>query len=207
MKLFYKPGACSQATHITLRELGLAHKIEEVDTRQQRTASGQDYSGINPKGYVPALQLASGEVLTEGPAILQFLADSYAPGRLAPEAGTIDRAKLNGLLNFLASELHKVFSPFFSNEPPQDTARKKAEARVLKKVAYLEQQLEDGRTFLTGETFSIADAHAFVLLSWATPVGISLDAYPRVQRFFRAVAQRPSVRQARQAEGLPVEAA
>ena len=201
MKLYFKPGACSLASHIVLRETGAEFELEQVDTAAQKTASGEDFSAINPKGYVPALRLDDGEILTEGAAVLQFLADRAPEAGLAPAAGTIERARLQEHLNFVASELHQAFGPFFGGQL-SDEARRAAEAKVARRMDHFETLLADGRPFLLGETFTVADAYLFVVASWANFTGIGLDTWPRVAAFVERVAARPKVREAMVAEGL-----
>ncbi len=201
MKLFYKPGACSLASHIVLREAGADFELEAVDTDAGRTESGQDYRLINPKGYVPALQLASGEVLTEGAAVLQYLADRCAPGQLAPQAGTFERVRVQEWLNYTGSELHKAFSPFFSGTATQ-ADKDTAEVSLNVKFSYLNELLSDGREYLSGGRFTVADAYLFVVSNWANFVGIDLQRWPRVADFVSRIAKRPAVQSALQAEGL-----
>ena len=156
---------------------------------------------INPKGYVPALQLDDGEVLTEGAAIIQYLADKHAPGTLAPIAGTIERARLNGHLNFISAELHKAFGQLFNPALAAD-AREAALANVGRKLDVVEAALADGRPFLTGPAFTVADAYLFVVLSWTSHVGVDLGRWPRLAAFSRQVATRAAVQAALSAEGL-----
>ncbi|WP_261842040.1 glutathione transferase GstA [Aliamphritea ceti] len=201
MKLFYKPGACSLASHIILRESGAGFELEAVDTDIGRTQSGMDFSEINPKGYVPVLQLESGDVLTEGAAILQYIADHCAPGRLAPTAGTIERVRLQEHLNYVSSELHKAFGAFFSGtatEADKDNAR----ASLNSKFNYLNDLFADDREYLSGSDFSVADAYLFVVSNWANFVGINLHPWPRIARFVERVSKRPAVQEAFKAEGL-----
>ncbi|MEO9873380.1 MAG: glutathione transferase GstA [Anderseniella sp.] len=201
MKLYYKAGACSLATHIALHEVGEAFNIEEVDTQAGRTKSGNDYSTINPKGYVPALELASGDILTEGAAILQYIADQHPKSELAPKAGSIARARLQEYLNYTASELHKAFGPFFSstaNEADKQAAGK----AVAQKFDYLDNLLSDGRNYLLGSGFSVADAYLFVVANWSNFVGIDLKKWPHVAAFVNRVAARPAAQAALKAEGL-----
>lgn len=201
MKLFYAPGACSLSPHIVLRELGLPFTLESVDLKTKKTEAGADYAAINPKGYVPALELDGGEVLTEGAAIVQYLADKHAPGTLAPPAGTVERARLNGHLNFISAELHKAFGPLF-NPALAPEAREAAVANVGRKLDVAEAALSDGRSFLTGETFTVADAYLFVVLSWAPKLRVAMDRWPRLEAFGARVAARASVQAAMEAEGL-----
>ncbi len=199
MKLFYAAGACSLSPHIVLRELGLPFALEAVDLRTKTTGSGEDFKAINPKGYVPALQLDNGEVLTEGAAIVQFLADKHAPGKLAPVSGTVERARLNAHLNFIASELHKGFGPLFDPSLTPE-ARAAAVANVGRKLDVVEAVLADGRLHLTGPDFTVADAYLFVMLSWASLLNVDLAGWPRLKAFSGRVLHRPSVQAAQAAE-------
>ncbi|NNJ76605.1 MAG: glutathione transferase GstA [Anderseniella sp.] len=201
MKLYYKPGACSLATHIVLHEAGETFDIEEVDTEAGRTKSGGDYTTINPKGYVPALELASGEVLSEGAAILQYIADQHPESDLAPKAGTIARARLQEHLNYTASELHKAFGPFFSSTAGEADKQAAGKA-VAQKFDYLNDLLSDGRTYLLGSGFSVADAYLFVVANWSNFTGIDLKNWPYVSAFVERVAARPAAQAALKAEGL-----
>ncbi len=202
MKLFYAPGACSLSPHIVLRELGLPFTLEAVDLKTKKTESGADYAVVNPKGYVPALQLDEGEVLTEGTAIVQYLADKHAPGTLAPLAGTVERARLNGHLNFIAAELHKAFGPLF-NPALAPEAREAAVATVGRKLDVVEKALADGRPYLTGPDFSVADAYLFVMLSWVPNFGIDLARWPHLGEFSQRVGARAAVQDAMAAERQP----
>lgn len=201
MKLYYSPGACSLSPHIVLREVGIPLELERVDTATKVTETGADFLGTNPKGYVPALRLDDGEVLTEGVAIVQYLADMHPDAKLAPRAGTIERARLQEHLNFISSELHKAFAPLFS---PASTADVRAAASVSvgKKFDLVERHLADGRPYLLGENFSVADAYLFAVSGWAKPTGIDLGRWPNLAAFAARVAARPKVREAMQAEGL-----
>ncbi|GJE43617.1 glutathione transferase GstA [Methylobacterium soli] len=201
MKLFYAPGACSLSPHIVLRELNLPFALEAVDLRSKKTASGADFMAVNPKGYVPALQLGDGEVLTEGAAIIQYLADKHAPGTLAPVAGTLERARLNGHLNFISAELHKAFGPLF-NPALTPEARAASLANLDRKLDVVEAALADGRAFLTGSDFTVADAYLFVVLSWAPHLGVDLARWPRLAAFSQRVSTRAAVQAAMVAEGL-----
>lgn len=201
MKLYYKPGACSLATHIVLHEAGETFDIEEVDTEAGRTKSGGDYTTINPKGYVPALELASGDVLSEGAAILQYIADQHPDSTLAPKAGTIARARLQEHLNYTASELHKAFSPFFSSTA-SEADKQAAGKAVAQKFDYLNELLSDRRDYLLGSSFCVADAYLFVVANWSNFTGIDLTNWPHVSAFVERVAARPATRIALKAEGL-----
>lgn len=193
MKLYFSPGACSLASHIVLHELGLKHDVEKVDIRKHLTKSGEDFYAINPKGYVPALKLDDGHVLTEGPAILQYLADRKPDLALAPANGTIERYRLQEWLGYLSSEIHKTFSVYFSDS--DDAEKAKAGKRLEKKFDWLQKQL-DGRTFLTGDSFTVADAYLFTLLGWTGHVGIDLGKWPKLKAYHGRIAERPSVQAA-----------
>jgi len=201
MKLYYKPGACPLATHIILKEIGKDFEIESVDTDKQVTGSGADFTKINPKGYVPVLQLDNGEYLTEGAAILQFLADQNPASELAPKNGTLQRARLQEHLNYISGELHKAFGPFFSSTS-SDEEKQKAKINVENKLNYFESILSGEQKYLLGDKFSIADASFFVISSWALPTGIGLSKWPKIAAFSKRVANRASVQSAMRVEGL-----
>ncbi|MEO1328995.1 MAG: glutathione transferase GstA [Pseudomonadota bacterium] len=201
MKLYYKAGACSLASHIALHETGVSFEIEAVDTAVGTTASGADYRKINPKGYVPALALDDGAVLTENPAVLQFIADRRPEAKLAPEARTFDRARLNEALNWTSSELHKAFSPLF-DAAASDAMREDARTAVARKFDLIEAQLSDGREWLVAGEFSVADAYLFTVANWANFTGIDLARWPRLAAFVSRVATRPAAQKALRAEGL-----
>ncbi len=200
MKLYYKAGACSLSPHIVLREAGLAFELERVDLASKKTGSGGDYFGVNPKGYVPALALDDGQLLTEGPAIVQYLADLVPEKRLAPPAGTMARTRLQEWLNFIATELHKGFSPLYNPRAPEEW---KAVARELlaKRIALVAERLAD-RDYLMGEDFTVADAYLFTVLNWAGFAKVDLSPWPVLGAYQARVAARPAVRAALLAEGL-----
>lgn len=200
MKLYYTPGFCSLSPHIVLHELGGLFDVERVDVATKKTETGADFRAVNPKGYVPALQLQDGQVLTEGAAIVQFLADVNGARHLAPEPGTLARARLQESLNFIATELHKAFSPLFHGATGE--AREAAIANVGRKLDVVEAQFGDGRSHLQGEAFTVADAYLFVVASWTGPTGIDLDTWPRLAAFVERMRRRPSVVAAMAAEGL-----
>lgn len=201
MKLYYSPGACSMASHVVLHEIGKPFEIEKVSTKTKVMESGGDYWAINPKGAVPALQLDGGEVLTEGSAILQYIADTNGATDLAPPAGTLARARVQEMLSFIGAELHKSFSPLF--HPGKTDAEKDAAREVLqKKFEWLESRLADGRAYLTGSNFTVADAYAFVVTNWSNVTGVSLEAWPKLKDYVARVGARPSVQAAMKAEGL-----
>jgi len=200
MKLYYAPGACSLASHIVLHETGLAFEIEKLDFATKKTASGEDFNQINPKGYVPAVKLDDGSVLTEGGAILQYIADQQPGSDLAPKAGTMERYRLQEWLTFIGTELHKTFSPLFNKASAEET---KTNARNLlaKRLGYVETQLA-GKPYLMGDKFSVADAYLFTVVNWSNFVGFDLSPFPRINEFMARVAARPKVQAAMKAEGL-----
>lgn len=200
MKLYIKPGACSMASHIILAEIGGDYAVEMVDTATGETASGVNYREINPKGKVPALDV-DGEILTEGPAILQFLGDRAANLDLAPQAGTMARARVSEVLNFTGTELHIAFGPLFG-ATSTDAQKEAARQAVAMKLDWLEGRLADGRTHLTGAAFTIADAYVFVVANWANFTGIALSRWPNLSAFLARVGARPAVQKVLKAEGL-----
>ncbi|KAB0581387.1 glutathione transferase GstA [Ideonella dechloratans] len=200
MKLYYKPGACSLASHIALEEAGLPYQTEAVDLKTKVTASGQDYWQINPKGYVPALRLDSGELLTEGPAILQYVADQAPAAALAPAAGTVARYQLQAWLTFIGTELHRSCTAFFHPQAGDDW-KAIARATLERRLSYVDGELQ-GRAYLTGDGFTVADAYLFTVLSWMKPIGMDLSGWPRIVAFQARVAARPAVQAALKAEGL-----
>lgn len=201
MKLYYAAGACSLATHITLNELGLDYQIEQVDLKTKKTASGTDYKTINSQGYVPALDVGKA-VLTETPAILQYLADQHPDKGLAPAPGTIERAQLQASLNFTASELHKAFAPLFSGTDMDAATKEAVMNRLYLRMQHVEDTLADGRPYLMGDDFSIADTYCFVVCSWTGPLGIDIDRWPHIKAYIDRIIQRPSVQAAMKEEGL-----
>ena len=200
MKLFLKPGSCSLASHIVLEEIGRPYDTETVDLAKKLTASGADFWAINPKGYVPALLLDDGDLLTEGPAILQYLADLAPELQLAPANGSKARYQLQSWLTFIGTEVHKNFSPFFN---PAATPERKdlARANLQRRLGYVNDQLA-GRDFLMGDTFSVADAYLFTVVGWAKFVQLDLSAWPHLIAFQGRVAARPATQRALKAEGL-----
>jgi glutathione S-transferase len=199
LKLYYSPGACSLSPHIVLRELGIPFDLEKVDTKAGRTERGTDFRSVNPKGYVPALQLDDGKVLTEGPAIVQYLADQKPAARLAPQNGSFERYQLQEWLNYITSELHKSFGTLFNPNAPADFKQATKDA-IGKRFDFLSGRVAKG--FLTGEQFTVADAYLFVILSWTKHVGIDLARWPVLTQFQARVAARPAVQAALKAEGL-----
>jgi glutathione S-transferase len=200
MKLFYAPGACSLAPHIVIREAGLKVVLDKVTFGEQRTTeSGHDFYSINPQGSVPALELDDGSVLTENAAVLQYLAAQAPEADLAPQGG-MAHWRLLETLNFIATELHKGFSPFFHKPAPE--IREKLVNQVLNRLALLQGKLGD-KQFLLGDHFTIADAYAFVVLRWAHKFGIDTSNLPKLTAYFMRLAARPAVQKALQEEGLP----
>ncbi len=200
MKLYYSPGACSLSPHIVAIEAGIGLDLEKVDLQSKLTAGGNDFLKVNPKGYVPALQLDNGEILTEGPAIVQYLADQKPASKLAPAAGTLERYRLQEMLTYLNSEIHKTYGALFNPSiAPTDRADKVA--YLNKRYALIEQQL--GRhTFLLGDQFTVADAYLFTVTNWAGHLKVDLSQFPKLQAFQKLVAARPAVQKALRAEGL-----
>lgn len=198
MKLYYSPGSCSLAVHIVLREANLPYELAKVDLWKHKTASGGDYYLINPKGKAPALEFDGG-LLTEGPAIAQYLADRYAPA-LVPANATLERARLQEMLNYLSSEYHKSFTPLFYLARADDPTD--AQRPVIAHLAYLNSVLADGRRYIMGEAYSVADALLFALTRWCVLFKISLDVFPPLKDYMARVEARPAVKAALQAEGL-----
>jgi glutathione S-transferase len=200
MKLYYAPGACSLAPHIVLRELGLPHTAVQVNLKEGRAEDGSDYRLINPKGYVPALVLDSGERLTEVAMLLQFLADRVPGAGLAPANGTMERYRLQEWLNFITSEIHKQFSPLFRPTTP-DEYKKIAKENLANRFAWLDKQLA-GKDYLMGKQFTVADAYLFTVLNWTKPTQIDLSQWPNLAAYHARIAARPKVQEAMKAEGL-----
>jgi glutathione S-transferase len=200
MKLYFSPGACSLSPHIVLLEAGLPFTTERVDLRAKVTASGADFRAINPKGYVPALELGDGALLTEGPAIVQYLADQAPQSGLLPPVGAIERYRVVEWLNYISTELHKNFSPLF-NPASSDDMKTAARANLTNRFAYVARKLE-GQEYLTGSAFTVADAYLFTVASWAGFVQFDLSDWPALGAFLARVAARPAVQQALRDEGL-----
>lgn len=200
MKLYYSPGACSMATHIVLREAGLKFDLEKVDLGAKRTAGGDDYTRINAKGYVPAIKLDDGQVLTEGVAIMQYLADQKPESGLAPKAGTMERYRLMEWLNFISTEIHKSFSPLWNPKTPEETKQNQRNL-LARRFDYLAQQLK-GKQYLMGDKFTVADAYLFTVLNWTGKLNVDLGKWPVIKEFMARVAARPRVVETMKAEGL-----
>jgi glutathione S-transferase len=198
MKLYISPGACSLSPHIVLREAGVPFDMETVDLGAKRTKSGKDFKAINPKGYVPALELEGGQVLTEGPAIVQFIADQKPASKLAPPAGTMDRYRLQEWLNYITSEMHKAYGPLFNPQTP-DAYKEMSRTNIGGRFDFLSKSLQ-GKDYLMGSTFTVADAYLFVILGWSGHVGVDLAKWPVLQAYWNRVAARPAVKAALDAE-------
>jgi len=201
MKLYYSPGACSLAPHIVLREGGFTFDLEKVDLGKKQTASGEDYTKINPKGYVPALKLDDGQILTEAAVIVQYLADQKPQAGLAPQLGSMERYRLMEWLNFISTEIHKQFSPLWKPTTPEQTKQFQIEL-LGKRFDFLTAQLE--RTpYLTGDKFTVADAYLFTILSWSKLLKVDLGKWPKLgKEYLGRIADRSKVREALKAEGL-----
>ncbi|MEF7616801.1 glutathione transferase GstA [Aquincola sp. MAHUQ-54] len=200
MKLYYSPGACSLSPHIVLHEAGLAFEPVLASTKTHRLADGTDYYTINPKGYVPLLELDDGARLSEGPAIVQYIADLVPASKLAPANGTMARYRLQEWLNFISSELHKGFSPLFMPNMPEE-AKQIARERVSQRLAWVDGQLA-GRPYLMGDDFCVADAYLFTVAGWSRHVGVDISGLAHLQAYLSRVAERPAVQAALRAEGL-----
>jgi glutathione S-transferase len=205
MQLYFSPGACSLASHITAREAGIAVSLERADTKTKKLVDGSDYYAVNSKGAVPSLKLDDGQVLTEGVAIMQYLADRKPESKLAPVAGTFERYRLQEWLNYITSEIHKSFSPLWN--PASDAKVKEyALANLEKKLDWINAQLA-GKKYLMGDTFTVADAYLYTVINWAFFLNIGLDKWPALKEYHARVAARPKVQEALEAEGLNKKAA
>ena len=204
MQLYFSPGACSLASHITAREAGVTVDLKKADTKTKKLEDGSDYYAINSKGAVPALKLDNGQVLTEGVAIMQYLADLKPESHLVPKAGTFERYRVQEWLNYVTSEIHKGFSPLWGDNDPAVKAY--ASKNLEKKFDWLEKQLA-GKQYLTGDTFTVADAYLFTVVNWVNFLGIDISKWPTLKAFLDRVAARPKVQEALAAEGLTKKAA
>ncbi len=200
MKLYYSPGACSLSPHIVANEAGIPLELVKVDVQTKTIAREGDFWDVNPKGYVPALELDDGEVLTEGPAIVQYLADSAPGAGLAPANGSFERVRLQETLNYLTSEIHKSYSPLFRADV-LPAVREERLAYLTKRYALIEKQLE-GRKYLLGDRFTVADAYLFTLTRWARGVKLDLTGFPNLEAFQKRVGSRKAALEAMRAEGL-----
>jgi glutathione S-transferase len=200
MKLYYAPGACSLSPHIVAREAGIPIELEKVDLAAKKTASGEDYRKVNPKGYVPALKLDNGSVITEGPVIVQYLADQKPDSGLAPRATDAARYKLQEWLTFINSEIHKGWSPLW-NAKATPEMRQAALDKLTLRLDFMNSEL-NGREYVAGERFSVADAYLFTVLNWAGPTKVDMANWPALQQFSSRIGARPKVQEAMKAEGL-----
>ncbi len=200
MKLYFSPGACSLSPHIVLLEAGLPFTTEKVNLRKKLTADGADYTAINPKGYVPALALDNGIVLTEGPTIVQYIADQASARQLAPAAGTAEHYQMIEWLNYISAEIHKAFAPLFNPASLED-ARAAARATLSRRFAFAADHLAS-HDYLVGGRFSVADAYLFTVANWAAVVQLDLSPFPALQAYQARIAARPAVQQAMRDEGL-----
>ena len=200
MKLYFSPGACSLSPHIVAQEAGIPLTLVKVDTQAKKLADGGDYWAVNAKGYVPALQLDSGELLTEGPAIVQYLADQKPAAKLVPAAGSFERYRVQEMLGYINSEIHKTYSPLFRPTTHAET-RKEREEYLRKRYGLIENQLAKG-PYLFGEQFTVADAYLFVVTNWSNFLKLDFSEFPNLLAFQARVAARPGVKAAMTAEGL-----
>ena len=200
MKLYYGRGACSMSVHIALREADLKFDLEKVDTKTKQLESGGDFAKISPNGYVPVLALDNGEMLTEATVVLQYVADQRPAAGLAPPASTMPRYRMMEWLSFTSSELHKRFSPLFAPDTPEDY-KTIVRQRLVQRLGYTNAKLE-GRQYLLGDQYTVADCYLFVIVNWSKPMNIDLTQFPNLQQFQQRVAQRPAVQAAMRAEGL-----
>jgi glutathione S-transferase len=200
MKLYYAPGACSMAVNIALHETGQKFDLVKVDLRQHKTESGEDYYTINPKGYVPALRLDNGEVLTEDAVLLQYVADQKPEAGLSPKSGTMERYRLMEWLNFISSEIHKTLGALFN---PKITPEWKEDRIALfgRRCDYIVKTLGN-KPYLTGDKFTIADAYLFTILGWANYFKLDMSKWPALKEYADRIAARPAVKEAMKAEGL-----
>lgn len=199
-KLYYSPGACSLSPHIVLREAGLPFSLVMASTKTKKLADGTDFNTINPKSQVPVLEFDDGQRLTEGPAIVQWIADQAPAKGLAPAAGTMARYRLMEWLNFITSELHKGFSPLFTPGMP-DEAKAMAKAKLGDRLAWVDSQLA-GKAYLMGDSFTVADAYLFTVAGWGKYVGVDIAPLANLSAYMGRVAARPAVQEALKAEGL-----
>jgi glutathione S-transferase len=200
MKLYYWPGACSLSPHIVSREAGIDLQLAELDRGERKTADGTVLSSVNPKNQVPVLEMDNGQSLTEGPVIVQYLADQNPAAGLLPPPGSIDRYRVQEWLNFITSELHKTFGPLFRPTTPEEF--KTISRQFLgQRFDWIDQQLA-GKQYLMGDAFTVADPYLFTVLRWSPRVGIDLSKWPNITAYLDRVAARPKVQEALKAEGL-----
>ncbi len=200
MKLYFGPGTCALSPHIALHEAGLPFEAVQVNVRTHKLADGADFYAVNPKGSVPVLELDNGERLTEGPAIVQYIADLAPASQLAPANGTWPRYRLQEWLNFITSELHKGFSPLFNPATPEE-AKAQGRERLKGRFQWVDAQLE-GKQYLMGDTFTVADAYLYTVTRWAGATGVEVSGLAHLQAFMARVEARPAVQAALKAQGL-----
>lgn len=200
MKLYYSPGACSLSPHIVLHEAGLPFETVLASTKTHKLPDGTDYYSINPRGYVPLLEFDDGQRLTEGPVIVQWIADQVPQKRLAPPAGTMPRYRVMEWLNFVSAELHKQFSPLFNPAYPEEAKAINRE-KLLGRYAWVDEQLA-GRQYLMGDEYSVADAYLYTVTRWTVPMKLDISSRANLAAFMAHVGQRPAVQRALAAEGL-----
>ena len=201
MKLYYLPGACSLASFISLLEAGVKFDYAPVDRATKKTPDGEDFMTVNPKGYVPALKLDNGEVLTENVALLAYIGDMNPGAKLIPAAGTMERFRVQEWLGYVSGEVHKNFGLLFNRAVPADM-KTIAKENLDKRLGFIEEQL-GSKSYLTGENFTVADAYLYVTLSWRKMMGVSIEKFPKLTAYFDRIVARPHVKAARKAEGLP----
>ena len=200
MKLYYSPGACSLSPHIVLEEAGLPHTTVMTSTKTHKLQDGSDFYAINPRGYVPVLEFDDGARLTEGPAIVQWIADQVPDRKLVPAAGTMERYRAQEWLNIIGTELHKGYSPLFNPATPEEY-KTMAKAKLTDRYTWFDAQLE-GKDYLMGDAFSVPDAYLFTVTNWAKPTGLDISSFKNVAAFMKRMSERPAVQAAMKAEGL-----
>ncbi len=200
MKLYYSPGACSMSPHIVALEAGLPLSLEAVNLKSKQTATGKDFSQINSKGYVPCLELDDGSILTEGPAIVQYLADKAPASKLAPANGSMERVRLQEWLNYITTEMHKGVGQLFNPRMPEEY-RAVVKELLAKRFDWLSGQLQ-GKDYVMGSQFTVADAYLFTVLGWTAHVGVDLSKWPVLTAYQARIGSRPAVQKAMEAEGL-----
>lgn len=208
MKLYYATGTCSLSPHIVALEAGIPLDLERVDIfkKPHVTDAGHDFTKVNPNAYVPVLELDDGSLLTEGAAIVQYLADLKPEARLAPAAGTRERYQLQSWLNFVATELHKMYSPWLFHPEYGAQAQEVARGKIAERLAYVERHLERSGPYLMGETFTATDAYLFTIVGWSAYAKVDLSAFPHLRAYMDRVGARPTVREAMRAEGMKLAA-
>ncbi|MDO9382695.1 MAG: glutathione transferase GstA [Hyphomicrobiaceae bacterium] len=200
MKLYYSPGVCSLSPHIVLRETNTPFELVKTDIRAKTVDGGGDFRSVNPNGYVPALALDDGTLITEGPAIVQYIADKAGATDIAPANGTIERTKMQSWLNFVSSEIHKSFAPLFNAEMPAD-AKPIFQQKLRDRFAFLDKHFASN-DYLMGKTYTLPDAYLFTVLRWGKPMGVDPDTYANLKAYAARVEARPAVQAALKAEGL-----